>query len=146
MQIFNQQDYPKDYLGKTKYTIAKWGCLTVTLNMIYNYINGKNIEPPKVAQMFKYLNTGDLIWSSIDILGLKMIERVRTYRKDLIDKAYAIDGEYVALQVNSSHWVWVIGRYIPLLGYRVADPLHGDRCYVLSRYKKITGHAVIIKK
>jgi hypothetical protein len=50
----------------------------------------------------------------------------------------------VALQVNNNHWVWLIGRYIPLLGYRIADPMTGGKAYS-SRYKTITGHAVIAK-
>jgi hypothetical protein len=40
--------------------------------------------------------------------------------------------------------VWVIGRYIPYLGYRIVDPMGGVKAYS-SKYKRITGHAIITK-
>lgn len=144
MQIFNQMDYPKDYLGKTQYTVARWGCLTTCVVMIHDYIFDKALNPAQAGQILAYLSTGDLIWSSIGKLGLKLDARVRTYRKDLIDKAFADPDKYIAIQVNGFHWVWVIGRYIPYLGYRIVDPLGGTKCWS-SKYRSITGHALISK-
>lgn len=144
MVIFNQQLYPKSFLGKTKFTVARWGCLVTVITMIYDYVYDRKMTPDSCAQKLQFMPSGDLVWGSLKNLTLRLVERVRRFDKAKIDAAFKNPDQYVALQVNSSHWVWVIGRYIPYLGYRIADPLRGDRGYS-RRYKNITGHAVIIK-
>jgi len=144
MVIFNQQNYPKSYLGNTKFTLARWGCLDTVITMIYDFINGKEMTPDTMAMKLSFLDTGDLVWGSLSKVGLKLKSRVRTYRKDLIDLSYKNPDEFIALQVKGSHWVWVIGRYIPILGYKIVDPLGGKKRYTNYYENKITGHAVIV--
>jgi len=144
MMIFNQQ-LIRGYLGKSRYTIARWGCLDTVVTMIYDYIYGLKMTPDQMAQRLEFNVDGELLWYSLKNVNLKLKSRVRTYRKDLIDQAFKNPSDYIAFQVNNNHWVWVIGRYIPVLGYRIVDPLHGDKTYT-NRYKNnITGHAVITR-
>jgi len=145
MIIFNQQAYPKNYLGKTKYTIARWGCLTVCVTMIYDYLFNKQTTPDTMAQKLEYNINGNLLWYSLKNIGLKLVTRVRYFNKSIIDAAVKNPNQFIALEVNSCHWVWVIGRYIPVLGYRIVDPLRGDKAYS-SRYRSITGFAIISKQ
>lgn len=144
MVIFNQQDYPKSYLGKTKFTVSRWGCLVTVITMIYDYVYDRKMTPDSCAHKLEFMPSGDLIWDSLKNVSLRLVARVRRFDKAGIDSAFRNPNQFIALQVNNSHWVWVIGRYIPYFGYRIVDPLHGDKCYS-NRYKKITGHAVIEK-
>lgn len=145
MKIFNQQNYPKSYLGKTKYTVARWGCLDTVVTQIYNYIFGKEITPDIMAKKLEFNENGELLWNSLKNVNLNLKSRVRTYRKDLIDQSFKNPNEFIALQVKNSHWVWVIGRYIPYFGYKIADPIGGKIRYTNYYDNKITGHAVITK-
>jgi ABC-type bacteriocin/lantibiotic exporter with double-glycine peptidase domain len=141
MTIFNQTKY-SGFLGNTKYSIKGYGCTTACVTMVHNYKNKKFIDLDKAAKMLSYTKDGLLIWSSLKKLGLQLVSRVYKYDKKLIDDTFKSDNKYVILQVNKNHWVWVIGRYIPFLGYRIADPLKGDKAYT-NRYKNITGFAII---
>ena len=144
MKIFNQQDYPNDYLGDTKYSIARWGCLDTVITMIYDYLFSRQLNPVEISKLLSFNSDGELEWWSLKNIGLKLDERVRFYSKEKIDDAYASDDKFIALQVNNSHWVWVIGRYYPYFGYKIVDPLHGDKARS-TRYANITGHAIISK-
>jgi len=48
MQIFKQGNYPKTFLGATKYTVADYGCYTCVLAEINNLF-GANCTPVDVA-------------------------------------------------------------------------------------------------
>jgi hypothetical protein len=145
MLIFNQQK-TLGFLGKTKFTIARWGCLDTVMTEIYDYLYGDKMTPDVMAQKLVFNENGDLVWSSLSNVDLKLISRVRYYNKAGIDKALKDPDQYIALQVNNNHWVWVIGRYLPFLGYKIADSWLGDKSYT-NRYKNnITGYALIGKK
>jgi hypothetical protein len=145
MTIFNQQDarWAKEILGNTPYTIGRWGCLTTVLTMIHNEIKGSVMTPLQCAKLLKFTPDGLVIWSSLKEIDLKLVNRMKFRHDVIIQSALNSKDDYVALQVNNNHWVWLIGRYIPILGYRIVDPWTGTKCYT-NRYKNnITGCAII---
>ena len=142
MKIFCQQDY-KTMLGNTRYSVARYGCLTADIAMIYDYIHKLNVNPAEMAKKLEYNSDGLLLWPSLSKIGMKLVSRQYTFNKKVIDSELASPNRYVVLQVNNNHWVWPIGRWIPILGYKIVDPFRGDKCYT-NRYKNnITGLAVV---
>jgi hypothetical protein len=145
MVIFNQQDsrWAKETLGNTVYTIGRWGCLNTVLTMVYNQIFNSRMTPLQCAKKLQFTPDGMLKWESLKEINLKLVSRIRVRNDVMIKNALNSPKDYVALQVNNNHWVWLIGRYIPILGYRIADPWTGTACYT-NRYKNnITGFALI---
>lgn len=141
----SQQDsrWGNKYLGKTKYTIARYGCVTVDLTMIYNYIFGRQKTPDNVAQILEYTSGGLLIWKSLQKLNLSLKERFYGKQSDTINAGLKNPKTFVILQVNSNHWVWLIGRYIPYFGYKIIDPWDGRTKHTNAYRNNITGGAVI---
>lgn len=145
--LFSQQDprWAKETLGNTPYTIGRWGCLMTCATMARDYIFGSGMTPSQVNKKLKYTSGGLLIWSSLPNIGMKLVQRV--YRNDYnkLKSVYYSSDKYAILQVNSNHWVWVIGRYIPYLGWKIADPWTGTKTYTNRYGNKITGFAVVSK-
>lgn len=142
---FNQLDYPKVYLGNTKYTVARWGCLSLVVNMGYNYMFGKNVQPPAMVKILTYDSNGNLQWPSLKKINLMLVSAVRKSSTPygMINEGYKNPNQFVALEIkNGAHFVWLIGRYIPLLGYRVLNPFGGKKEYM--KYG-ITGCRIIEK-
>jgi hypothetical protein len=142
---FNQLDYPKVYLGNTSYTVARWGCLSLVVNMGYNFLFGKNVQPPEIVKILSYSSSGNLLWPSLLKLDLKLVKRISQTSTpyDAINAGYKNPNQFVALEVkNGAHFVWLIGRYIPLLGYRIVNPFGGKKEYMKNG---ITGCRIIEK-
>jgi hypothetical protein len=142
---FSQQD-PR--WASTKYqdgfTIGRYGCEITNLAMIYDWFFLSNKTPLYVAQNLKF-NNGDILWSSLPKINLKLEKRYYSRDDNRITQALNNPNECCTVQVNNNHWLFIIGRKLPVLGYKVTDPWLGDTCYT-NRYKNnITGFAVITK-
>lgn len=145
-QLFSQQDprWSKDFLGDTNYTCGRWGCLSVVLTMQRNYLINSVMSPKQSIKKLRYRSSGDLEWSSLPAINLILVTRVRT-RDDVLMKKYFESPIYeIAIQVNNNHWVWMLSKnYLPILGYKIADPWTGTIAYT-NRYKNnITGFAAV---
>jgi hypothetical protein len=142
---FNQLNYPNTYLGNTKYTVSRWGCLSLVINMGYNFLFGKNVQPPEMVKILTYSADGNLQWGSLSKIGLKLVKRISQTLPpyDAIKSGYENPNQFVALELhNGSHFVWVIGRRIPLLGYRILNPFGGKKEYCKNN---ITGCRIVEK-
>ena len=145
MITISQQDsrWAKETLGNTPYTIGRWGCLMTVLTMIRNEIFKSVMTPTQAAKKLQFTPGGLVIWSSLKDINLKLVNRMGFRHDVIIQAAYRSKDQYVALQVNNNHWVWLIGRRLPFLGYRIVDPWTGSICYTNRYHDNITGFAVV---
>lgn len=143
--IYSQTDvrWCNENLKGTVYTIGRWGCLMVSSVNVRNYKNKSAMTPTQANEKLSFTKDGLLIWSSLKNIGLQLVERV--YKNDYakIKAAYDSKDKYVILQVRSSHWVWVVGRYIPYFGWKIADPIDGRTKYTKTYGNQITGFAIV---
>jgi len=140
-----QRDYPKLYLGNTKFTMARWGCLSCVVNMAYNWLWDKNKNPNHIVPKLKYTNTGLLRW---DLSGVKLrlIDSVRRSSNPypVIRRWWPNQNVCCAIEIrNGVHFVWQISRWWPGLGYRIVDPIDGRKKWL--KYG-ITGARIITKR
>lgn len=131
-------------LGKTKFLIGRWGCLETCVTMAFNWLYSSTATPATMEPKLTFLPTGDLDWKSLGNVGMKLISRIRG-REDqaVIMEALKHPRKVCFLQVNKAHWLFLIGRKLPILGYRVVDPLTGKPCYTSKYNNNITGSAVV---
>lgn len=145
---YSQQDprWASLKLGKSPYTVGRYGCTSVCVTDVMNWLLNKSIPPSETVPKLAYTSEGLILWDSLKNLGLSLVGRFYGRQYEVIDKALADPGLCAIAQVNGNHWVWVIGRRLPILGYRIADPWTGTKAYT-NRYKNnITGCAIISKK
>jgi hypothetical protein len=147
MNYLNQLNYPKIYLGKTKYSVARYGCLSLANIMASNYLYGKNRTVEQTIPNLKYDANGYLQWPSISILGLKKVVDIRKQKVppyEAIKKAYANPNQMAILEVNNgAHFVLLWGSWWPGLGYRIIDPVGGVSTFSARRNYKITGCRIV---
>lgn len=151
MIILSQRDprWGALMLGKTSFTIQRWGCLLTCISMLSDYYQsigkGQFKSPKDLSQEIQFTQGGLLIWESLPkVLPFRLKRRINW--KDDISFITAIKDKRTAvvLQVNGDHWVIALTKIGNI--YRVADPWFGDKCYVgtsLTRYKTITGAAIL---
>lgn len=145
MIAFSQQDprwAQKKY--NNGYTYGRYGCTITCLAMVRNWFYGVVVFPDWVGPKLTY-TSGMIIWSSLANIGLRLVERVRVRNDVKIRAALASPSQCCIVEVNHNHWLFVVGRYIPVLGYRVIDPWRGDYCYTNRYGNNITGCAIISK-
>lgn len=137
----NQREW-KGNLGKTAYSIYRWGCTTVDVTAIKAWYDGKMvINPTQMAQKLQYTKDGLLIWASLKKVGMKLVARVNGQNDKMIQTALKHPTQCVILQVEGNHWVWATGRSV-LGGYKIMDSWFGDFA-TTRRYKSITGFAIV---
>jgi len=145
MLIFSQQDGRwASAIYNGHYSIGRYGCLITCVTMVDDWLFSANRDPLWVASMLAYSN-GLLIWGSLAKIQMKLVQRVYVRNDAIISNALADPSTCVVLQVNSNHWVFAIGRKIPVLGYRIADPWDGRIKYTNAYRNNITGCAVLAK-
>jgi len=144
MLIFKQGDYPNIFLGNSGKSVAKAGCLTCALTVGKNSISETAYTPAQVVNIIQYNSVGEVLWNSLANLGLKLKYKSTTRNDLAVNEALANPDEFAVLEINhGAHFVLVIGRKLPVLGYRVYDPFYGDRAY---RYNSvITGCRIVAK-
>ena len=144
----NQLDYPNIKMGISGVPISKAGCLTCVIVMGYNYLFDKNSTPVQITPQLTYTQGGYLSWPSIKVLGLMLVSSIAKQATpySAIANAYANPNQIVALEVNNgAHFVWLTGRYIPVLGFKINDPWRGVATYTGLKGYKITGCRIIGK-
>ena len=141
MTIFKQGDYPNDYLGKSKISIAKSGCLTCDITVGVNSLKGTAYNPVDISKKLAYID-GILQWASLANIGLKLIYKSTTRNDNAVGEALSNPDRFAVLEINhGAHFVLVIGRKLPVLGFRVYDSFYGDKAY---RYNSVvTGCRIV---
>lgn len=144
MKILSQMFYGwHDILiGKTSETVGRKGCLITCISMITDYI-GRYTNPGELATTLDFNPDAKLIWDSVKKVGLDFVYRFYSRDDIKIKRAFNNPDQFVVLQVNNNHWVWLIGISG---GYKVADPYYGDTPYLSKRRYKITGFAILEKQ
>jgi len=144
MKILNQRNalWANIKLKKSNETVGKRGCL-ITDNSAITAEIGNYHDPGWLAQHLDFTLQGLFIWASIIKVKLDFVYRFYSRDDVKIKKAFADPDQFIVMQVDNYHWVWLIGV---IGGYRVMDPYYGDVIYWTKRYKKITGFAVLEKQ
>lgn len=144
---FGQQNYPNLKLGNTPFTFAKYGCLSDVVTMGYDYLFGQHDGPEQIVPKLQYDANGILQWPSLDSLGMELKQtafHVGHTPTDVINKWWSNPNVCCALELNmGTHFVWQIGRYWPVLGYRVFDPWENKTKFLNTG---ITGCRIFGKK
>ena len=145
MIIFKQGNYPKDYMGSSGVSIAKSGCLTCSITVGYDALTNKTLNPPMIASKLSYNQQGMLLWGSLGNWGLKLELKSEVPNDTAVNEALVNPDKFAVLEINhGAHFVLVIGKKLPLLGYRIYDPFYGDKAY---RYNSlVTGCRIISKQ
>lgn len=133
-------------IGQSNLTIGNYGCLITDISMFSDWY-GKYRDPAWMSKNLQFTQGGLLIWKSIDSskLPMKFVYRYYTKNDAKIREILASRDGVCLLQVNSNHWVALVG-YSRLYGYRVADPFYGDVIYLNKRGYRITGFAELTRK
>lgn len=145
LTLFSQQDprWAKMKLGESPCTVGRYGCTSVCITIGRNWLLKGDLNPGQIIPKLSYTKDGLILWGSLAKIGLKLNLRAYTRNDSTIQKALEAENAVCLLEVNHNHWLFLIGRKLPFLGYRVIDPWRGDKCYT-SRYgNNITGFAVI---
>ena len=153
LTALSQQDprWSGKMMGNSGVSIGKAGCLLTDLTMMYDWFFNKTATPDWVASHIQFTDhnysggAGLVIWASITNVGLHCVTRTQGRNDSVIQEGLANPNECVMLQVNNSHWLFLIGRWIPLLGYKVIDPWDGRTKYTNAYGNNITGSVVIGK-
>lgn len=155
MRFFSQNDpkWSNVKIGKSKYTLGQKGC---TLNCISSASSWFDEEttPDVLAKNLSFTPDGRVEWFSIgkffknfefEWRGYTFDWRSYSLDRQRIDKALKDQNKVVLLNVaNGSHWVFLAGRYIPIVGYRVSDPYFYP---AKMKYRKdIVGFCILKKK
>jgi|GEM_PF-2386538 lysozyme len=141
MKILSQRnpEWADVQIGKSTETVGRKGCLLTDNSAITDYI-GHYRDPKWMAQNLDYTKEGLFIWASITRAKLDFVYRFYSWDDVKIRKAFKDPDQFIVIQVDSKHWVWLIGM---AQGYRVMDPWYGDIINLFDRYRKITGFAIL---
>ncbi len=144
MKILSQRDprWAGVKIGRSNETVGRKGCLITDNSAITDYI-GNFKDPGVLAQLLDFTAAGLLLWQSIEKAGLDFVYRFYSRDDAKILKAFADPDQFVVLEVNHNHWLWLIGV---VGGYKVMDPYYGDVIRITQRNYKITGFAILEKQ
>lgn len=144
MKILSQKDpqWANVRLGQSNKTNASDGCLNTCNSAVTDEI-GNYHNPKWTAQNLDFTLAGLFLWASIIKVKLDFVYRFYLQDDVKIKKAFADPDQFVVLQVNNNHWLWLVGVKG---GYRVMDPFYGDVIRITQRKYKITGFAILEKQ
>lgn len=143
MRKYRQVDeqWSRDTLGKTNYTIGRWGCTITCICMLWTRFYKDDFLPSRAAKQFKFTNDGRLYWSS-DFSGMKFIRRGYGDPAKELMKEYVSKEKGMIIEVNYTHWV--VLYYNGFLGPYILDPLDGKMKRLYKHYRP-TGYALFSK-
>lgn len=133
-------------MGDTPFTVGRYGCTLTALSMATDYFKkfkGEWKSPNYLATNLKFTKGGLVIWGSLPLLlNCRLLQRVYSYSKDLLNAALKSPYRAALLQVEGFHWVIATGRN--WFGNIIAvDPWTGEKITVLKQYHSITGMAIL---
>lgn len=147
MILYSQKDprWSYEFIGRTKYTIGKFGCLITCIAMLTTYFRPDK-TPDRVSYILKFTDQALLIWDSCIFENFRFYHRAYHPSLALIKEAIKDKDRAVVLQVHGgTHWVvatginWLTGKI------QIADPLYGDRA-TMDRYNNTINGAAFFKR
>ena len=130
-------------LGKTNYSIGRWGCTVTSICMLQSRMNKETaLYPDEAAEKWKFTDDGLLYWSS-DFGSLDFVGRYSDIPDKETLKEWMTKEKGIILEVNYTHWV--VGYYNGWFGLYCIDPLDGKKKLLKNHYE-ITGYALFNKK
>jgi len=144
MKTLNQRNplWANIKIGQSTETVGQKGCLITDNSAITEEI-GQYQDPGWMAQNLEFTKEAYLLWQSLVRAKIDFVYRFYSQNDVVIKKAFADPDQFVVLQVNNNHWVWLVGV---VGGYRVMDPYYGDVIKITQRKYKITGFAILEKQ
>lgn len=136
-------------IGKSKLTIADFGCTISSCCMALEKLRGYTARPDDAAKFWKFTTWGGIIWTGSKFKGMKFIWR--GYDADLEKvKEYAnSEGKAAVMNVDAfgkkgGHWVYVESVDGDLI--RIVDPWDGKRYPTLPSKYRFCGYALFEAK
>jgi hypothetical protein len=128
MKLLNQRngEWSDIKIGNSKRTVGSDGCLITSESSVTDEI-GNYHNPGWMARNLNFTLDGLFIWSSITKVGLDFVYRFYSQDDIKIKKAFADPDQFIVLQVNNNHWVWLVGVGG---GYKIMDPIDGTIKYL----------------
>lgn len=148
MNFFSQNspEWRNTLIGKSDKTVGAYGCTISCVADGSSYFQ-EEATPGVLAKKLSFTPSGLLIWSSIGkyFKTFQFEWRFYSFDKVRIDEALKDPKRVCLVNVDKGkHWVFVVGRYIPFLGYKVSDPWHFP---AKTAYRKdIVGGAILKRK
>jgi hypothetical protein len=139
MEILKQGDnrWNRFTIGKTKFTLGRWGCTITSLCMMLSKFTLAYPMPDAAAKQWKFDSSGRIIWKTTDFQFAKFIWRYAYNNVTAIEKYGNDPNKGVIVEVDNYHWCCV-NRVVggkPVL----YDPLTGEELLdYRKRYKRIT--------
>lgn len=144
MNLFCQKDprWADLPIGASKLTIGSYGCTLSDVAMLSSAWNVDNgLTPAQVAANTGWFTKpgnpspadphgegGLILWGNISIHGLKYEGRLHVFDKASVISATINPNRAALIEVRlpggSKHWVVAV-RWVPIAGWRIADPLTG---------------------
>jgi hypothetical protein len=148
MKLFSQTSpiWKYEKIGKSNLTLGGYGCTTSCIADASSYFEEEQ-NPYNISKMDLYTKDGLVLWKNIGKCFKKFEFEYRYYDyfPKIINAALADPDKVVLLNVsNKKHWVFLMGRSIPLFGYRVSDPYPFPA--KVTRRKDIAGFTVLRHK
>lgn len=152
MKLYSQRDsrWAELKLGESNLTMGRFGCTTTAISMLTTYFHPDRTPAEIIDKQnpyhIQYTKDGLIIWNTCRFENFTFYLRTQGRNDTEIQRHLKDPNLAVILEVaDHSHWVLPVS-YLPILGYKAADPWVGDYCNVLKRYKNITGAAYFRRK
>lgn len=141
----NDPEWATMYLGNTKYTMGRWGCLVTSItNLHTRFHRDSTLIPPDGAKTWKFTDDGLLIWST-DFPGMEFVKRGYGFPPREFFEENSTKEKGLVVQVDNYHWCML--HHYGALGPWLIDPLSGKLAPLRwLPYKTITGYALFHKK
>lgn len=114
-------------IGKTPFTIGRWGCLITCISMLSDYY-GVYKDPSELANALTFDKYGRLYWKTVNSVWPKIHHRIRGdgFSATLLRAVLKSDDRSAVLELNHAHWVVAVrptwyGHYI------IVDPIDGRK-------------------
>lgn len=140
----SQQDpkWSKVTLGKTRFTIGRYGCTTTCISMLSDYFQCYQAPDAIAKQYVKYTMDGLIMWETLKLAHMAMELRIRSRDDQAIQQSLKDPSKAVILNVNNgAHWVVALSKDILSKDYWVLDPWDGKKKLACKTYRNITGSA-----
>jgi ABC-type bacteriocin/lantibiotic exporter with double-glycine peptidase domain len=149
MDLYSQRDneWGNDRIGKTNYTLARWGCTITALCMLLSKWYKNAEKPPEAARMWAFGSTGDdagkIYWTRSKFNGMAFVWRGYGHNHNKIMEYAKAEDKGVIIEVNKNHWVVATG--VRGGGVSIHDPWDGKKYDSMPTKYKITGYALFKK-
>lgn len=131
-------------IGRTHFTLGRWGCTITSLCMILDKMHpGIGLMPDEAALKWTFNNRAEIIWRASDFEQMKFLKRGYGGGVDGVFEHMNSEDYGVILEVNHSHWV-AVSRLVDGQ-IEIHDPLLGDIYLGIPQQYAVSGYALFEK-